>query len=531
MRKTTGLSIKFLGIVPQYEASDITLSPQETAAFSGLLTFKGSSLPALVREAKEKKQDINKKVGAILNKSSLKGHASMATMPVFCFSFEGSKMIGAMLTGMTFSSALMHSGRRARVTLSDVVYPTKIAGDKRTLKVYKEASRVLIEGFDRLIELGISHDEASKLLHYGTYGTGIITMPIESIVTFAREFEIAKDWMPEEASFFLGKLKRELKKMGVDLLYATRMVAPRNPYPYPNTFKNPEESNLVREMVKKTGFSGETMVVGVDNYTGKDFKRRALSLKKLIISLCRNKEQLRRRWPELLQKRRAFIRDFSGSINVKILSRVSWRIWRDKKRHRTAPITTESIYYCVKRAVLTFQKKSKEINEKTLSAKTLAQLDQILAIPPFISKNLEARNIFVGSALAALKAYDKLVKLGIREADAVFIIPRALRVDMVQDYNLYNLIDGYYQLRSCPTADEQIFRQSREEIRQLRSAFQKLGIDFLHWFLEPKCTAAGFCPEEKTCGYIKKIVPQYDEAFHEEMKADLEKKFQEILKK
>lgn len=531
MRKTTGLSIKFLGIVPRYEASNAVLSPQETAAFSGLLTFKGSSLPALIKEAKEKKQDINKKVSAILNKSSLKGHASMATMPVVCFSFEGSKMVGAMLTGMTFSSALMHSGRRARVTLSDVVYPTKIANNKRALKEYRDASKALIDGFDRLIALGTPHDEASKLLHYGTYGTGIITMPIESIVTFAREYEIAKEWMPEEAALFLGKLKGEFKKMGVDLLYATRMVAPRNPYPYPNTFKNPKESNLVRELVSKTGFSGETMVIGVDNHTGKDFKRRALNLKKLIISLGRDKEQLRRRWPELLQQRRAFIRDFSGGINVKVLSRVSWRIWRDKKRHRTAPVTTESIYYCVNRAVLAFQKRSKEIKKKFLSSKVLAQLDQVLAIPPFIAKHAEAKSIFMESALASLEAYDRLIKLGIREADAVFIIPRAIRVDMVQDYNLYNLIDGYYQLRSCPTADEQIFRQSKEEIRQLEAAFQKLGIGFLHWFLEPKCAAAGFCPEEKTCGYIKKIVPQYNEAFHEEMKVNLEKKFQEMLKK
>ena len=123
MKKTTDLKIKFLGVLPQYGRGKTKLSPQQIAAFSGLLTFKGDSVEKLVREARRKKQNIDEKVKLILGKSALRGHASMATMPVFCFSFEGSKMIGSMLTGITFSSALMHSGRRAGVTLKDNVYP------------------------------------------------------------------------------------------------------------------------------------------------------------------------------------------------------------------------------------------------------------------------------------------------------------------------------------------------------------------------------------------------------------------------
>jgi len=41
----------------------------------------------------------------------------------------------------------------------------------------------------------------------------------------------------------------------------------------------------------------------------------------------------------------------------------------------------------------------------------------------------------------------------------------------------------------------------------------------------------GFCLEEKFCPMIKSLIPDYNEKIHEEMKKDLEAKFQENLKK
>lgn len=529
MRKTADLKVKFLGIIPQYESKALSLSPQETAAFSGLLTFKGNSLPDLVEEAKAKQQDINKKVRVILNKSSLRGHASMATMPVFCFSFESSKMIGALLTGITFASALMHSGRRAIVTLKDNVYPTGIIKNKKALQIYSEASKSIINGFAKLAELGISHDEASKLLHYGTYGTGIITIPVESLVTFAREYEIEKEWMPEEAGIILHALENELKRMGVDILYKTRLVAPRNPYPYPNAFKDPKRTNLVRDLMSALEPEGrENKIVALDVCAGEGFKKRIRDLRKKVADLGKNLNKLKERWPELLQERRRLIRDYGTAITVRSISRVSWRIWRDKKRHRTAPVTTESIYYCIDRAVRSYEKFEKKIKSGGLNSKQLRELDLALAIPPAIAERKEARKIYLEAALAALSGYKKMIKLGVKPSDAVFVIPRALRIDMIQEYNLYNLVDGYFQLRSCPTADEQIYRQTRLEIKEIGQLLRKKGLAELAELIEPKCTAAGFCPEESSCGYIKKIVPGYGEDFHNEMKVDLEQRFLKI---
>jgi thymidylate synthase ThyX len=533
MQKTTDLKLNFLGVIPWYETKKFKLNPQEVAAFSGLLTFRGNSVNDLVQEAQAKKQDINKKIKFILRKSSLRGHASMATMPVFCFTFEASKMIGSMITGITFSSALMHSGRRADVGIDNNVYPTAIAKNKKALAIYKKASEKNINGFNKLQELGISKDEAGKILHYGTYGTGIITLPAESLATFLREYEIEKEWMPEEGGILLRKIEKEMKKLGVDLLYATRSVAPKNTYPYPNLFKDPDDNNLVRDLVREGHLKNRNIkVVGIDSYLGKGFKKRVIELKQKQKELFSSNRKLKNRWNELLDLRRKLIRDYGSALNVKTLTHVSWRIWRDKKRHRTASIITESIYFCLKEACKVVNQVVTSFNKKgDLNVSAVKKLDKVLAVPPILGKKEKTRRIYLDCAISSLIAYQELLKIGIKERDAVFVIPRAIRITMFQEYNMYNILDGYYSLRSCPTADEQIYRQTKEELKQIKQKLKRKKLSYLNDIIEPKCNVSGFCPEEESCGYIKKQVRWYNQKFHESMKDDLEARFMKKLEK
>jgi hypothetical protein len=51
---TSDLKIKFLGITPLLKDRGGVLNPQEIAAFSGLLTFKGKSIKNLFRDALKK---------------------------------------------------------------------------------------------------------------------------------------------------------------------------------------------------------------------------------------------------------------------------------------------------------------------------------------------------------------------------------------------------------------------------------------------------------------------------------------------
>ena len=144
MLKTTDLKLQPLGIVPFLKDKTGSLTPQQIVSLSALLTFKGKSVKQLLADVKEKGQDLDQKILAILKKSSLRGHASIATTPVFCFTYEASKFLDSMLTGIIFSSSLMASGRRTDTVAEDTVFPTSIRRKKRLQKLYYQASKKIL---------------------------------------------------------------------------------------------------------------------------------------------------------------------------------------------------------------------------------------------------------------------------------------------------------------------------------------------------------------------------------------------------
>jgi hypothetical protein len=91
-------------------------------------------------------------------------------------------------------------------------------------------------------------------------------------------------------------------------------------------------------------------------------------------------------------------------------------------------------------------------------------------------------------------------------------------------------LTGYYPLRLCKTAEEEIHRNSWREIIQIKEILRKKGAGFLGELVGPKCHIIGFCPEEKSCGLILPAVRNYNEKFHQEMKEELEIRFEENLK-
>lgn len=526
---TKNLKIKFLGITPLLEDSSGVLNPQEIVAFSALLTFKGKSVQNLLKETVEKGQNVKEKIINILRKSSLKGHASLATTPAFSFSYEASKFLDSGLTGMVFASSLMASGRRTDTTISDIVYPTSISKSKTAEKIYKEASEKNINFFNLLLARGIHKDEASKILQYGIYGTGIIQFPIESLVSLKREYEIEKEWMPEEIGFLLEKLEKELKKFGVDLLYVTRLTAPRNTYPYPNIFRDPKKSSLVRELMKNKDQESNFKIISSDFLITPELRRRLDELKKEIKSLAKYRRNLKNNWLNLILKRGQIARDYNMAANVKILSQVAWRVWGDKKRHRTVPMTVESVYYCADRAKKVLKNHKKKIKNEKFSRKFLDKIDSVFSIPPTVRNNNELLSDYLERVLDSLETYSRLINSGVKDRDALFIVPRGLKFDVLQDYNFYNLIAGYYPLRICSTAEEELRRLSLKEVAAIKTLFKQKGLGWLGEHLVPKCHVVGFCLEEKFCPLIKALVPDYNDKIHTEMKQNLEDKFQKNL--
>ena len=193
------------------------------------------------------------------------------------------------------------------------------------------------------------------------------------------------------------------------------------------------------------------------------------------------------------------------------------------------------MYFCTDRAAKIFKKFEKQIKrgeeDKSSSLFAIArEIEEVFSIPPSIKGNREYLAKYLSVASNAFKAYRTLLGLGIKPREAVFLIPRAVKIDILQEYDLYNFLTGYYPLRLCKTAEEEIHRNSWREIIQIKEILRKKGAGFLGELVGPKCHIIGFCPEEKSCGLILPAVRNYNEKFHQEMKEELQKQFEKNLK-
>jgi len=527
---TSNLKVKFLGITPVLSDKTGVLNPQEIAAFSALLTFKGKSIKNLFKDVLKRGENLKERTGKILQRSSLIGHASVATTPSLCLNYEGSKFLDSALTGIYFSSSLVSSGRRTETTEKDIVYPNKIFSNKRAKKIYQDVSARIIKFFNFLLSQGIQKDEASKILQYGIYGTGVIQLPIETIVGLKREYLAEKDWMPEEIGLLLRKIENEAKELGIDLLYATREVAPRNIYPYPNIFKNPQKSNLVRELRKTEKLINGSKVISIDTSIPQELKKKLADLEQKRKETFSSLKQIKKEWTGLLACLQEILRDYNLSLRIKVLSSIPWRIWGEKKRHRTCLQIIESIYYCAGRTAERFKKFKNQIKQKKINKKLVKEIEEVFSIPPSIKQNKELLLEYLNVALLAFEGYQSLITLGIKPKEAIFLIPRAVKIDILQEYDLYNFLTGYYPLRVCQTAEEEMRRNTLREAAQIKNALSKKGFGFLNKLIVPKCAIVGFCLEDKSCPMIFNSVKNYNEKFHQEMRTELKKIFEKNLK-
>ena len=224
------------------------------------------------------------------------------------------------------------------------------------------------------------------------------------------------------------------------------------------------------------------------------------------------------------------LRDYDLALRFKVLSCVPMGVWTEKKRHRTVPMVVESIYFCARRAAKVFNKFSREIKNGKINQKLLGEIENVFSVPPAIKKNPQFLSSYLLSALESFRGYQNLLKLKIKPRDAVFLIPRGVKIDVLQDYDLYNLLTCYYPLRLCATADEEMRRNTIREALEIKKILKRKGYGWLNEFIVPKCHLFGFCPEEKSCPMILAAVKNYNEKFHQQMKEELKKKFQENLK-
>jgi thymidylate synthase ThyX len=526
----SALKVKILGITPVLCDKTGFLNPQEIVALSSQATFRGKSIKSLLEDIQKSGASVQERIKKNLQGSSLRGHASLSTTPALCLTFEGSKFLDSALTGIIFSSSLMASGRRTQTTKNDIVLPKSIYKRKKAKKIYLKTSENIINLYNYFLSKGIKRDEASKILQYGIYGTGIINLPVESIIGLKREYLAEKEWMPDEVGILIRRIERETKKLGIDLLYTTREASPRNIYPYPNIFKNPSKTNIVRELRKKDKLLEGTKLLSVDAKISGGLKKKLEQLWQKTEMMRRSLKQIKKNWMDLLTLRQEIFRDYNLALSFKFLSSIPWRVWGEKKRHRTCPQVIESIYYCINRAAQKFSKFRKQIKRQKVDKKVIEEIEEVFSIPQPIKENAEFLSKYLLVVSEAFNNYRNLIRLKIRPRDAIFLIPRAVKIDILQEYDLYNLLTGYYPLRLCSTAEEEMFKITWKEALQIKKAFKQRGLYFFNRFIGPKCHIMGFCPEYKSCGLILPAVRKYNERFHQEMQEELRKLLDKKLK-
>ena len=378
----------------------------------------------------------------------------------------------------------------------------------------------------------MNKDDASKASQYGIYGTGIIAYPIESLIAFKKEVEAQGEWMPEEARMFIREIEKQLKEYGVDLIYAARELSARNTLPYPNIFKDPAKINITRELIKKKELSTE--LTRIESFTAirtPGLEKLAGEIYKESQKIISNRSSFKKNWRKILSLRHELLRDYSTAMNTKILSAVSWRVWGDKKRHRTVTMTPDSIYYAIDRARPIFRKYAKKIETRKLTPADLKKIDRYYSVPVTIKQNKDLLYGYLDLAVKSFETYFKLIeKYKIKPSDAIFLMPRGVRLDVLQDYDLFNLISGYYPVRTCTTVESQLRPLTLLEMGKIKQLLEKNGFKNLAKLIVVKCHLAGFCLEEKHCPVINGLVKSYSETSHEDMKAQLDEEFEERLK-
>jgi hypothetical protein len=533
MKTEKDLEITFLGVNPVLtDKSGDTLNPQQIVAISSLATFKGKAIKDLVADIEKQGQSLDKRTEIILQKSALRGHASLSTTPTICFTYQGTKFIDSAVTGMIFASSLMSSGRRTDTTHDDIIIPSEIDKNKQAKEIYLKTSKKLIDVFNDFLKFGIPKDEVSKIYQYGIYGTGIINLPLESVISLKKEYEREKDWMPKEIGILIAEIEKEIKKQGLDMLYATREVAPRNFYPYPNIFKDPKKSNLAVELKRQYKTNGvKSKVFDLHIMPSAGLRKQMLTLGKLSDVTMGNLAKTKKNWKTLLDLRQDIVRDFNSVMSFKVLSCVPWRVWGDKKRHRTVPQSVQSIYDAINKASKTFAKYKNQIEKGNLSDNLIKDIQKVYSVPPTIRSKKETLQIYLQAVGESFEAYNKLLKLKIKPNDAIFLIPRGVKMDILQTYDLYNFITGYYPLRICSTAEEELRRVAWDEVCQIKELLKQKGYIWLAKFVIPKCKTVGFCPEQKFCPIANTFAnKRYNDSYHKTMQDELAKEYQNKLK-
>jgi thymidylate synthase (FAD) len=129
-------------------------------------------------------------------------------------------------------------------------------------------------------------------------------------------------------------------------------------------------------------------------------------------------------------------------------------------------------------------------------------------VPESIQKNAEARKISDETLAKITDGYQGMLKQGVPEEDARYLLPNATKTNILITMNAREL-RHFFNLRCCRRAQWEIRKMA---IEMLRQAKRKAPVIFED--AGPSCVMLGYCPEKelkpKACK-IKEIIKEFKE--------------------
>ena len=544
------LSTNLIGFYPGIDISDKNIIEKLNCDFlggnvvvsfvqklvAGQVDFEDGLLGEILNAANDPEKTLREIVFDKTSKGIGRGH-SMGGLSGIVLGINGTKMIDSGLTGLAMSRSLVTSGRRRVAVMEEIIVPESFFKREDLLREYLEISRGVFRDSKEFNEKfgnfkGV--ETFNKIQSYNGPANLFIVLPLDTMATLA--FEVRDDesrpvqFLPREIKSLVDKFPELTREAGMDIMYAQRINVPRDGYLHYHPFTDPNSPNYALECGIEHGMSLDPVIreYKIDSTEGfNDMMKRTIEILEASSKIDDPVKLVDGAMNSMIAVRN-FTERYNEAVRVKIADSLSWRVWSEQKRHATLRQDVESVYSAANRAyniVKAIWPEVKEAYEKKQERDIdalVGKAENAFIIDDRLKNQPELLTPYMYHTIRQLIFYNKLSEEGFEPRDALYIVPRNIRVRTLENYDLKNLISLEFPLRLCEKCEPERYAASWRK----REAIAK-AVPELEYFLQPKCNV-GFCTEGNYCG---RIVPirSYNPELHKRTQQEMLKRAKRIL--
>lgn len=507
------------------------LGGDEIVSYAQVLVSQGMDFASLEKEVlKDIKNPEKGNIQDLIFKKTAtgigRGH-SLGGLSGIVLGVHGTKMIDSGLTGFVASRSLVTSSRRRESKTEEIIIPESLLSRNDLVDEYLEISREIFNASNEFKNKfgkleGI--ETFNKITPYNSPADLFIVMSLDTLATL--NFEVTQERMnntkfiPRELMDLSDKMFELTKECGINTMYEQRIRVPRDTYLHYTIFKDPAFQSYISGLTFLKGRPIEPLIIDMDIEHTPNFDHEIRNLCVLFekTKKTNNPEELAVMAMKSMFGLRNFVNEFNEAVRIKIFDSLSWRVWSEQKRHATLRQNVESVYSAADSAYKNIKPFWNLIQNAyktgSLEDLDLNEIEKSIIIDDKLRRQPELTIPYLYHTAKQLMFYGKLLDNRIEKRDALYIVPRNIRLSTLENYDLINLIDLELPLRMCKTCEPERYATSWKK-RDIM-AKETRNIPYLDYFLQPKCNI-GFCTEEPYCKHITDL-REYNKDLHKATK-------------